>query len=286
MLAAGLERAAAGGARASDALERLAAGSRAWPTASARRRAPASPWKSNFTPSFPACATRLCGEHAASPTNSKRRHAATRRCGGWRKQERLLARVLASERDKVRTMRDVAIELHGALERSPTGGTRLEDGTRRLAGSASGLQDGLEQLSAGAASSRRRARRPATAAPGRCNAGLANGFQPLLRAAARARAGRRPRQRRGGPSGSRRRASCVAARPHLFDSGYFVLSALDGAPPVPRALAGEAVNVGRGGQAARLLVVSTDPFNTAGSRATGELLDDRSRSAWRGKATW
>ena len=68
-------------------------------------------------------------------------------------------------------------------------------------------------------------------------------------------------------------AALRRSSPHLFDSGYFVLSALDGAPPVPRALAGEAVNVGRGGQAARLLVVSTDPFNTAGSRATGALLD-------------
>ncbi|HEY2055828.1 MAG TPA: MMPL family transporter, partial [Solirubrobacterales bacterium] len=60
--------------------------------------------------------------------------------------------------------------------------------------------------------------------------------------------------------------------PHLFNSGYFVLSALDGAPPVARTLAGEAVSVEHGGQAARLLVVSTDPFNTAGSRATGAVL--------------
>jgi RND superfamily putative drug exporter len=60
--------------------------------------------------------------------------------------------------------------------------------------------------------------------------------------------------------------------PHLFDSGYFVLSALDGAPPVDRSLAGEAVSVEHGGQAARLLVVSTEPFNTPGSRATGAVL--------------
>jgi RND superfamily putative drug exporter len=60
--------------------------------------------------------------------------------------------------------------------------------------------------------------------------------------------------------------------PHLFDSGYFVLSALDGAPPLARSLAGEAVNVEGGGQAARLLIVSTKPFNTTGSRATGAML--------------
>jgi RND superfamily putative drug exporter len=62
--------------------------------------------------------------------------------------------------------------------------------------------------------------------------------------------------------------------PHLFESGYFVLSALDGAPPGKRAEAAEAVSLGTGGQAARMLVVSDHGFNTAGSRAVGEKLDE------------
>ena len=109
-------------------------------------------------------------------------------------------------------------------------------------------------------------------APAPWNVGLANGYNrsyPLQRGLGRA--GVRV-SAAAGPL-ARGARELRTRSPHLFDSGYFVLSAIDGAPPVPRDLAGEAVNVGRGGQAARLLVVSTDPFNTAGSRATGALLD-------------
>ena len=63
-------------------------------------------------------------------------------------------------------------------------------------------------------------------------------------------------------------ARAARESPHLFDSGYFVLSALDGAPAA-RAAAGEAISVDSGGQAARMLIVSTYPFNTEGSRGTG-----------------
>ena len=110
-----------------------------------------------------------------------------------------------------------------------------------------------------------------TAAPERCRAGLAEGFHrayPLeshLRhagvqvtaVAAPLETGARELQRRS---------------PHLFDSGYFVLSALDGAPPRRRAEADEAISVGSGGQAARMLVISTHGFNTDGSQRTGRRL--------------
>jgi RND superfamily putative drug exporter len=60
--------------------------------------------------------------------------------------------------------------------------------------------------------------------------------------------------------------------PHLFDSGYFVLSALDGASAQNRAAAGEAISVSGGGQAARMLIVSRYGFNTQGSRRVGARL--------------
>jgi uncharacterized membrane protein YdfJ with MMPL/SSD domain len=60
--------------------------------------------------------------------------------------------------------------------------------------------------------------------------------------------------------------------PQLFDSGYFVLSALDGASPENRAAAAEAISLKDGGQAARMLVVSTYGFNTTGSREIGDRL--------------
>ena len=235
--------------------------------------------------SFPASAARPCGEPGALPANSKRRPATIRRYGEWRSRSGSWPAVLAAERDKIRTTRDIAIELHGALERLAAGGSRLEDGTRRLAGSASGLQDGLEQLSAGA---------------DRLAEGLAElhgGAGALERGLARrasiaptrsSRGSARPRVRVSAAAGPLARGAAALRHrsPHLFDSGYFVLSALDGAPPVARALAGEAVNVEHGGQAARLLVVSTDPFNTPGSRATGRRAPAPKRSDWPGKAIW
>ena len=172
-------------------------------------------------------------------------------------------------------MREVAIELHGALKELAAGGTGLENGTRRLAGRGEELKGGLEQLSSAA----HRLSAGLTALNGGAGAlqrGLSNGYshsyalqRGLGRAGVRVSAAAGPLAR--GARELHRRS------PGLFDSGYFVLSAIDGAPPVPRGLAGEAVNVGRGGQAARLLVVSTDPFNTAGSRATGELLENEAQ---------
>jgi putative drug exporter of the RND superfamily len=185
-------------------------------------------------------------------------------------QARVLARTIALNRDEVHRLRSVAQEVNGGLNRLVPGGKRLEDGVARLSESAGGLSSGLQRLGGGA-------ERLAgglielQGGAGALQSGLAEGFQrsyPL-------------------PAGLRRasvRVSALAApleigarrlrhdSPHLFDSGYFVLSALDGAPPRQRAAAGEAVSVGTGGQAARMLIVSTYPFNTAGSRQTGRRL--------------
>ena len=270
VLAGALERAAAGGGRASEALERLAAGSTR--LGAGQRKASSAGLALELElhallPSLRSKALRRARRLADQLEAAAKDDPALR---AMAQQERLLARVLASERDKIRTSRDIAIALHSALERLAAGSTRLEDGTRRLAGSASGLQDGLEQLSAGA---HRLAEGLAElrGGAGALERGLADGFhrsgplqQGLGQASVRVSAAAGPLVR--GATALRHRS------PHLFDSGYFVLSALDGAPPVARALAGEAVSVEHGGQAARLLVVSTDPFNTAGSRATGAVL--------------
>jgi RND superfamily putative drug exporter len=275
LLAAGLDRAAAGGARASDALGRLATGSGR--LAAGQHEAASAGLALEvelhaLVPSLRNKALRRARRLAAQLESAARTDPLLR---GMAEQERLLARVLAAERDKVRTLRDIAIELHGALARLAAGGTRLESGTQRLADSASGLAGGLERLGS-AAHSLAGGLGQLEGGAAALERGLAGGFHRSY-----------PLQRRLGRAGVRVSAAAGPlaqgakelrrSSPHLFDSGYFVLSALDGAPPVPRALAGEAVNVGQGGQAARLLVVSTDPFNTAGSRATGDLLKSEAR---------
>jgi RND superfamily putative drug exporter len=54
------------------------------------------------------------------------------------------------------------------------------------------------------------------------------------------------------------RRSLERGSPGIFDSGYFVLSALDGAPAEPRRLAAEAIDLRAGGQAAKMLVIGAD----------------------------
>jgi RND superfamily putative drug exporter len=74
--------------------------------------------------------------------------------------------------------------------------------------------------------------------------------------------------------------------PGLFNSGYFVLSALDGAPPAAREKAGSTIDLNHGGQAASMLVISKYEFNSPGSirlneelaSAAGELGQDASLS--------
>lgn len=61
--------------------------------------------------------------------------------------------------------------------------------------------------------------------------------------------------------------------PGIFNSGYFVLSALDGTRGELRERAGEAVSLEHGGQAATMLVIPKEPLNTPGSIALNKKLD-------------
>ncbi len=185
-------------------------------------------------------------------------------------QARVLAKTIASNRDEVRRLRNVAQEVNSGLNRLVPGGERLEEGVGTLADAtgelSSGLDrlgDGAERLSGGLVELQGGA--------GTLQAGLSEGFHrsyPLQTRLRRAGAGVAAI---AGPLDLAAR-QLQRESPHLFDSGYFVLSALDGAPPGRRAEAAEAVSVGSGGQAARMLVVSSDAFNTAGSRRSGERL--------------
>jgi RND superfamily putative drug exporter len=73
----------------------------------------------------------------------------------------------------------------------------------------------------------------------------------------------------------RNQAGRVArSSPGLFNSGYFVLSALDGTPPQTRQAISETIDLRNGGQAATMLVVSDYSFNTDGSIRLNEKLND------------
>jgi RND superfamily putative drug exporter len=186
-------------------------------------------------------------------------------------QARTLARTIAGNRNEVRRLRETAQVLNGGLNRLVPGGKRLEAGVGKLAESAGGLSEGLERLGGGAERLSRGLLELEHGA-GALQDGLAEGSRRS-----------RPLQVKLDGAGIRTTSAVEPlvlgakvvhrASPHLFESGYFVLSALDGAPPGRRSEAAEAVSLGSGGQAARMLIVSDHGFNTSGSRAVGSLLD-------------
>jgi RND superfamily putative drug exporter len=270
LIASGLGRAAAGGERASAAIDRLATGSGR--LSNGQHRAAVAGL--TLTLGLRALLPSVRGNALARARRLATQLEATARGDpGLRpqaNQARVLARTLASTRDEVKRLRAVAISLNGGLGRLASGGKRLRDGSARLAGAAAGLSGGLARLGAGAerlASGLGALRGGA----GALQSGLGEGFHRsyplqagLRRAGVRVSSEATPLLR--GARELRRNS------PHLFDSGYFVLSALDAAPPRRRALAGEAINVAGGGQAARMLIVSDQDFNTAGSREVGAAL--------------
>ena len=79
------------------------------------------------------------------------------------------------------------------------------------------------------------------------------------------------------------RARLLGSSPHIFDSGYVVLSALDGSPPRGRQAAGSVVDLEHGGQAATMLVFSRYDLNSSGSIALNRTLAGDARAI--GRAT-
>ncbi|HEX9966476.1 MAG TPA: MMPL family transporter [Solirubrobacterales bacterium] len=197
-------------------------------------------------------------------------------------QERLLADAEEAEQVTAWLVSGVLI-----IKRLGSGAKRLSDGLRRLEGAgkrvargsarlsraASQLDDGLERLGAGAtrlAAGITRLGGGATALEENLASGFSRSYalqNGLQRAAVQVLTNE---VRLRGQSRQLRRTT-----PGIFDSGYFVLSALDGARPALRERAGAAVDLDRGGQAAAMLVISDYTFNTPGSRE----LDDRLQEA-------
>lgn len=270
-IAAELKRAAGKGEEAAGAIERLQDGSRRL----AEGQREASVGSLTLTLGLRSLVPRLRGGELARArklAHRLEREAATDpSLAPLADQARVLARTIASNRNEARRLRDVATAVNGGLNRLVPGGKRLEAGVDKLAGASDQLSLGLDRLGDGAER-------------------LANGLVELRGGAGALRSGLAEGFRRAHPletklQGAGVRITAVAAplaagarklqrqSPHLFDSGYFVLSALDGAPATRRRQAGEAISVDGGGQAARLLVVSTHAFNTEGSRRVGELLE-------------
>ncbi len=158
------------------------------------------------------------------------------------------SRKIANGADRLNTG---TTKLEGEAGELPSGLEELRDGQLRLADGISRLQGGSETLSQN----------------------LSEGFHrsyPVQAGLNRASV----RVTRGAGSMSKQVDQINTESPGLFDSGFFVLSAIDGAPPVDREQAGEVVSLEQGGQGAQMTIVSKFTFNTDGSKELGERLKE------------
>jgi putative drug exporter of the RND superfamily len=163
-----------------------------------------------------------------------------------------------------------ATRLSDGLRKLEGAGKKLAHGSARLARAAGGLESGVARLAAGAtalASGLTRLRDGASS----LEENLARGYsasRPLQTGLRRATV-----QVLSNSARLNRQATRLQrATPGIFNSGYFVLSALDGARPRVRERTATAIDLNGGGQAAAILVISRFTFNSPGSIALDKRL--------------
>jgi RND superfamily putative drug exporter len=266
----GLARAVAGAERAGGALDRLASGSERVADGQQQAQLGALSIKGDAGELL----NRVRGdalERARSLRSSLKQLAAgDPRLAGEAREAEQLVESLAIARNSAQRLSNQSKQLHAGEVRLTEGNRRLQRGIEQLAEGAEDLPDGLERL--------RDATGRLADGLGRLRGGadtlehrLAEGFdrsEPLQsglrRAAVQVSAGATRFDRR---VDRLRRSS-----PGIFDSGYFVLSSLAGAPEEDRERASRIVDLNGGGQAAQMIVIPRYTFNTPGSTALNERL--------------
>jgi len=270
-LADGLERAAAGGERATSEIDRLAGGAARLAEGQESAQSGALSLALGLHDIVPqlrggalARARQLRAELSRTARADPALASAARRAGA-------LVTQLAGTRNNLRSLRSEAQRLNRGMARLAAGSEKVAAGTERLADGASQLNGGLARLAGGAAA---------------LNGGLESltgGTEALADGLTEGHARSTPLQSGLSRAGVRvsasagklatRRAALKRSTPHLFDSGYFVLSALDGAGEKSRSQAAQTIDLDSGGQAAAMLVVPAHALNTPGSEAVARRLD-------------
>ena len=257
-IAAGLSRAASGGEEAGGATKRLAAG--ASRLAEGQQSAKA------------ASLSLALGLHDLLPQLRKGSLARARKLRAQlgadprlQAQANALVLALAGARNEVRALRSQAAALNGGMGKLAAGGQKLAEGTERLADAAGSLGSGLHRLADGSSALADGLGRLQGGSETLAS-GLSNGYTrsaPLQ--SGLGKAGERVSAQVGELSDQRE--ALVRNTPHLFDSGYFMLSALDGAKAKDRQGAAQAIDLGGGGQAAAIAVISRYGLNDPRSEA-------------------
>jgi putative drug exporter of the RND superfamily len=164
-------------------------------------------------------------------------------------------------------------KLSDGLEKLRGASKRLAAGSARLAREAGRLGDGLSQLSSGTLALVKGLDELGDGADA-LEAGLASGVdesEPLESGLEEASV--QVLDSRDQITDQIGRVS--KSSPGLFNSGYFVLSALDGTPPTTRTQISETIDLDRGGQAATMLVIPDYTFNSPGSIRLNDELNEQ-----------
>ncbi len=160
----------------------------------------------------------------------------------------------------IASLRKGNADLAGGIAQLSGGGTQLTGGLQQLRDGATALESGLGQLTNGA---------------GQLQSGLSSGVAPAGQLAGgldQLQAG--VTKFRGSLPSTKDIEQLQRQSPGLFDSGYFVLAAIQGAPKADRALASFAVNLDRGGTAGQIVVVPHEAASSDATRALGGDLRD------------
>ncbi|MBK5219570.1 MAG: MMPL family transporter, partial [Thermoleophilia bacterium] len=269
-ISAGIEEAAAGADRAIEALGRLDSGSGRLAEGQRRAALGARALRDELSALMPVI--RQAGLARARRLRSRLDAAAKTDPGlaGAAREAEQLVEALALARNQAQRARSTSVRLRDGQVDLAEGGAELHRGAARLDREAESLPAGLQQLGDGAAQLADGIEK------------LTDGADALSRNLAAGAEASRPLQRGINRAGTRVTTSATRlsdqigdlrrSSPRLFDSAYFVLSALDGAPPEQRRRAGEVIDLAHGGQAAQMLIVPRFTFNTPGSEALYERL--------------
>jgi X-X-X-Leu-X-X-Gly heptad repeat protein len=170
-----------------------------------------------------------------------------------------------------------ASRLQAGIKQLHAGNTQLADGLDKLAGGGTQLTSGLSQLTAGAGALQTGIGQLTNGA-GELATGLAGGVGP----AGRLMTGLGTMQAavikaRGQIPSTAQLKQLEAQSPGIFNSGYFVLSAIAGATASNRNAATFTINLLRGGTAGQIVVVSRYPANDPRTAALGGALANLGR---------
>ena len=170
-------------------------------------------------------------------------------------------------------LRTGAAKLQAGLAKLRKGNSQLATGIGALSGGGSQLTAGLTKLRDGAGSLEAGLGQ-LTSGTGQLESGLAGGISPTGRLVnglgVMQSSVAKFRLSLPSPKGLEELGE---KSPGLFNSGYFLLAAIAGAPPASSNAAGFALNVGRGGNAGQIVVVSRYPSSSSRTAQLGERLD-------------